>query len=134
MGFDLGAIDDLMSSLDKVGDIGDKIQKDALKKAGKIMLKSQEKFAPKDSGDGASVLSISNIKKYRRSKDPYIKIGIDKKNWDKGKGIWFQNFNGIHSSGEHLGWMKKAYENAKEECAEVMSKEILKELEKILGD
>lgn len=130
MGFDLSALSELQEKLELAGDVGKKIENNSIKEAAKIMLDSQLRFAPENTGKAKKGLKIGNIKRFK-SGSSYVQVGLDKSNWEQCKGLWYQNFNGIHSSGKHVGWMKKAYENAKGECTEVMTKAIMEELEKI---
>lgn len=118
MGFELDGFDELANKLEALGNLGNTISNKALKEGSKIILSEQKKVAPKDkdtSTHGADFLDTTKIRKYKNG-NAYISIGITKDNWEKCKGLWFQNFNGIHADPKNVGWISKAYEKSKSDA------------------
>lgn len=133
MGFELKGFDELERKLEALGDVGNTISNKALKEGSQIVVEEQKKLAPRDSKNdqhGADQLGVSKIKKYKNG-NAYIRVGLVNGNWDSFKGIYYQNFNGVHSSGEHVGWMQKAFNNAKSEAEQQMRNTLLSEIRKI---
>lgn len=134
MSFELKGFDELEKKLEALGDIGRTISNRALKEGSQIVLSEQKKLAPKDSESdkhGVDQLTTSTIKKYKNG-NAYIRVGIVGGNWEVCRGIYFQNFNGIHSSGEHVGWINKAFENSKDEATSRMKSILQSEISKLL--
>ena len=64
-------------------------------------------------------------------------MGIDSKNWEDCKGLWYQHWSYTHwRSGEkiskHTGWMDKAYKKAEDKMGDVVIKALESELDKVL--
>lgn len=126
--------EELSKTLDNLGVVGSKIGNNALKSAAKIILREQKNEAPKsdkNSSDSASKLKASKIRRYKNG-NSYISVGITGDNWEEVKGLWFQNFNGIHSSGKHIGWIYTAFEKSKDEAMKTMYDVVSSEVDKIL--
>lgn len=123
--------DELLSTLNSLGQVGNKINNKALKEGAKLVLAEQKRQAPKGENNSREKLTTGNIKKYK-SGNAYLSVGITDKNWGECKGLWFQNFNGIHSSGKHIGWVTKAYENVKSKATEAMMRVVSDEIDNIL--
>lgn len=123
--------DELLSTVRSLGQVGNKINNKALKEGSKIVLAEQKRQAPVGENNSREKLTTGNIKKYKNG-NAYLSVGITKDNWEECKGLWFQNFNGIHSSGKHVGWISKAYEKVKSKATDAMMKVVSDEVDKIL--
>lgn len=139
MAIELSGFDELVSDLNNLGSIGNKIGKKAIEEGAKIVLEQQKKDAPRssDNDHGADKLDIAEIKKYSKSGTVVGRIGITKENWESVKGLYFQHYGFEHyRSGEmidiHLGWMNDSFKNCKEKASEVIIDIASKEIDKIL--
>ena len=135
MALETKGFDDLFNTLDILGNVGDKVGKNAVKAGAEVGLPYLKKYAPKDSGDSAKKLRITSTKKFKN--DWWTQMGIDDKNWEQCKGLWFQHWGFTHwKNGEkiskHVGWMDKAYKKAENEMGSVMIKALESELDKVL--
>ena len=135
MALETEGFDDLFDTLDLLGNVGDKIGKDAVTKAAKSGLPYLKQYAPKDSGDGAKKLRYINTKKFKN--DWWSQMGIDDKNWEACRGLWFQHWGYTHwkskeKISKNVGWMDKAYKKAESEMEKVMMKELNDGIDRVL--
>ena len=87
MAIELNGFDELISDLNNLGSIGNKIGKQAIEEGAKIVLEQEKKDSPKDSENnnhGADKLKVTQIKKYK-SGTTIGKVGIDSTNWEECK-------------------------------------------------
>lgn len=93
--------------LDALEDIPKKIVDDVLKDSIDDCLAILRKHCPKDSGKSVTYLEVLQ---YKTDGERYWswEIGFDGNKWQLWKGAFFNNFYGLHSSGEHIGWISKA--------------------------
>ena len=61
MALETKGFDDLFNTLDILGNVGDKVGKNAVKAGAEAGLPYLKKYAPKDSGDGAKKLRITSV-------------------------------------------------------------------------
>lgn len=78
-GVNMDGFDDLINTLNDLGNITNKVGKEALEEGSEIVLKQQKKDAPRDSGDGGDHLKIVE------GSAKVSKIGIDDSNWEECK-------------------------------------------------
>ena len=127
-GFDLKEFDNMMQKFEKLKEKSMKNGKQIVNQAALIVLEQQREDAPRRTGKGADNLRITETKLYKTA--VYAKIGIDSKNWEVTKGLWFQHF-GYHNNGlggifggrfvaTHAGWMNKSFDKCKDRAYEVM--------------
>lgn len=136
MGLDYKGFDDLFSTMNSLGKVGDKIGKDAVKAGLTKGLPTIKRYAPKapDSGAGARSLKVTDIKKF--GADWWGQMGINHKNWEKSKHLFFHNFgyemkNGKRYEG-HVGWLDRAYKAAEKDMQTAMEQKLNTELNKVL--
>lgn len=126
----LEGFDELFEKMELLGSIGTRCGNKAVKKGAEVTLKGQKDKAPRDTTEGVNNLSTSKVNKYK-SGDAYVSVGITDKNWEQCKGLYYQNFNGIHSNPENIGWMKEAFESTKDEATKVMQDVLTEEINRI---
>lgn len=133
-GFDLKEFDNMMQKFENLKEKSVKDGKKIVNKAAKVVLEQQKKDAPKKTGKGAKSLKVTETKLYKTA--VYAKIGINSKNWNTAKSLWFQHF-GYHNNGlggifggkfvaTHAGWMNVSFDKCKDEAYSVMYDEIKK--------
>lgn len=139
MAIELNGFDELISDLNNLGSIGNKIGKQAIEEGAKIVLEQQKKDAPRSGDDdhGADKLDITEIKRYAKSGTIIGRVGISKENWESVKGLYFQHYGFEHyKSGKivdiHIGWMNDSFKKCKEKASEVIIDIASKEIDKIL--
>lgn len=139
MSIELSGFDELVSDLNNLGSIGNKIGKKAIEEGAKIVLEQQKKDAPRSEDDdhGADKLDITEIKRYAKSGTIIGRVGISKDNWEYTKGLYFNNYGFEHyKSGKivdiHIGWMNDSFKKCKEKASEVIIDIASKEIDKIL--
>ena len=128
--------DELFSKLDKLGNVGDKVEKTAVKAGAKIVLEHFKKTAPRDTGNSRKHLKITSTKTFKNG-GTWSQVGIDKSNWSKTKGIYFQNYGYVHNKSgkrinKHVGWVSKEFKKVEGQAAKVIEKEVKNELGKIV--
>lgn len=136
MSIELDGFDDLFETLDTLGNVGDRIGIDAVKEGLKIVTEELRSSAPKKTGKGAKSLRIIRVKNYK-SGNVWGKSGIDGKNWEQCKGLYYQNYgyeNHINNKmvTKNVGWVVKAFEKAKDKASSAMINKVSKELDNIL--
>ena len=91
MSVELSGFDELISDLNNLGAIGNKIGRKAVEEGAKIVLEQQKKDAPRsdDNDHGADKLDITEIKKYAKSGTVVGRVGISSDNWEFTKGLYF---------------------------------------------
>ena len=135
MSLETKGFDELLNTLETLGNVGNKVGRNAVKAGAEAGLPYLKKYAPKDSGDGAKKLRITSTKKFKN--DWWSQMGIDSKNWEDCKGLWYQHWSYTHwKSGEkiskHVGWMDKAYKKAEKTMGDTIIKTLEVELDKVL--
>ena len=148
MSVQFDGIDDLMSTIENLGNIGTRAGKKAIQSGCKIVLEQMKKDAPKDDGDsilpsqnaahGADFLDLQEIK--LRPNYVYGAVGIGSKNWEQTKQFWFQhygfedmglNFRGKPFIKKHTGWVYKSREKCGDKAEDEVIKVLLQEINKI---
>lgn len=139
MGVKINGFDELISDLNNLGTIGNKIGRQAVEEGAKIVLEQQKKDAPRsdDNDNGADKLDITEIKKYAKSGTVVGKVGISSDNWEFTKGLYFNHYGFEHyKSGKivdiHVGWMNDSFKKCKEKAAKAIIDTASKEIDKIL--
>lgn len=139
MAIEFSGFDDLIDDLNNLGNIGNKIGKQAVEEGAKMVLEQQKKDAPRsnDNDHGADKLDIAEIKKYSKTGTVVARIGISKDNWEFTKGLYFNHYGFEHyKSGEmvdvHIGWMNDSFKKCKDKASKVMIDIASKEIDKIL--
>lgn len=127
-GFDLKEFDSMMQKFENLKDKSIKHGKKIINEAAQIVLEQQRVDAPRDSGKGAENLKVTEVKLYKTA--VYAKIGINSKNWEVTKGLWYQHF-GYHNNGlggrfggkfvaTHAGWMNTSFDKCKHRAYDVI--------------
>lgn len=129
-------LDDLLSKLDRLGNVGQKVGKKAVRSGLNIILKQQKIDAPKYTGNSAKKLRVTKVKQYKGG-TVWGATGINSKNWEECKSLFFQHYGYIHNrSGKkiklHVGWMTDAFEKAKNKAQAEMIKIANAEINKII--
>ena len=139
MSVELSGFDELISDLNNLGAIGNKIGRKAVEEGAKIVLEQQKKDAPRsdDNDHGADKLDITEIKKYAKSGTVVGRVGISSDNWEFTKGLYFNHYGFEHyESGKmvdvHVGWMNDSFKKCKDKAAKIMIDIASKEIDKIL--
>ncbi|WP_342986174.1 HK97 gp10 family phage protein, partial [Clostridium saudiense] len=98
MSVELSGFDELISDLNNLGAIGNKIGRKAVEEGAKIVLEQQKKDAPRsdDNDHGADKLDITEIKKYAKSGTVVGRVGISSDNWEFTKGLYFNHYGFEH--------------------------------------
>ncbi len=143
MGVTVEGLDDLMSTINNLGDIGTKAGRKAIQEGSEIILETMKHEAPQSdgssikpsSGHGAEYLAIQYIK--TTPSTVYGATGIGSKNWQQTKQFWFQhygyfdyglNFQGNPYVNNNVGWVWKAQnrcaDKAQNKVISVLKKEI----------
>lgn len=130
-GVSMNGFDDLINTLNDLGNITNKVGKEALEEGSEIVLKQQKKDAPRDSGDGGKHLKIV------KGNSKVSRIGIDHSNWEECKGIYFQNYGFIHyKDGKlvdpHIGWVEESFKKCKDKAEKAIVDKLEKEIDRIL--
>ena len=139
MSVELSGFDELISDLNNLGAIGNKIGRKAVEEGAKIVLEQQKKDAPRsdDNDHGADKLDITEIKKYAKSGTVVGRVGISSDNWEFTKVLYFNHYGFEHyKSGKmvdvHVGWMNDSFKKCKDKAAKIMIDIASKEIDKIL--
>lgn len=139
MSVELSGFDELISDLNNLSTLGNKIGRKAVEEGAKIVLEQQKKDAPRsdDNDHGADKLDITEIKKYAKSGTVVGRVGISSDNWEFTKGLYFNHYGFEHyKSGKmvdvHVGWMNDSFKKCKEKAAKVMIDIASTEIDKIL--
>ena len=140
MSVEFSGFDELINDLNNLGNIGNKIGKQAIEEGAKIVLEQQKKDAPRDvnnSKHGADKLDITEIKKYSKSGTVVGKVGISAENWEEAKHLYFNNYGyELWKNGKmintHVGWIDDSFKKCKDKAAKVIIDVASKEIDKIL--
>lgn len=112
-------LDALNNKIDTMSQAPDKVKKQLINEGAKVVLNQMKSDAPKG-GDGSykhlSIVDARSGKGYL-----FLDIGINHKNWDKTRGLYFQNYDGERSSGEHVQWMDKSFSRSKGKARKIIS-------------
>lgn len=136
MSMELSGFDELIDKLDKLENVGDKVKRTAVKKGAEIVLKHFKNSAPADTRNSRRSLKVTSTKKFKNG-DTWSQVGIDRSNWCKTKGLYFQNYGYVHKrSGKkinkHVGWVSKEFKKVEGQASKVIEQEVKNELGKIL--
>lgn len=125
--------DELLNKLQDLGQVGNKLGKEALNAGAKVVLEQQKKDAPRsDNNDhGADYLEITKNTK------SLTQVGFTKDNWKFTKGLWFSNWGFVHYKSKkpvtpHVGWMFSSFGKCQKEAKDEIVKVLGKEIDKIL--
>lgn len=139
MSVEFSGFNELINDLNNLGNIGNKIGRQAVEEGAKIVLEQQKKDAPRDSDSehGADKLDITEIKKYAKSGTVVGKVGISSDNWEEAKHLYYQNYGyELWKNGEmvnvHVGWIDDSFNKCKDKASKVMIDIASKEIDKIL--
>lgn len=140
MSLEVQGLEDLLNTVDDLGQVGNRIKASSLKKAMQPMLNQAKADAPKNTGNSAKYLRTT-VKKYRNG-DLQGRMGIDGTNWEKCKALWFQHWGYNNYGGrtksfkgrveKHVGWFDKTTNKTKNSVVDNFSREILSEIDKLL--
>lgn len=100
-------IESLNNKLDAMGKVTDRVKKQLVNEGANVILDQMKNDAPKGDDNSYKKLGIVD----GRSGDGYLflDVGINHKNWDECRGLYFQNYDGERSSGEHVQWIDKSF-------------------------
>lgn len=125
--FECKGLDRLIKKIEKISQVPERLKDEVVMDGAKEALKAQKNDAPKGSGDGAEALKITDVRKDEGY--CFIDVGINAENFDKCRGIYFQNLDGERSSGEHIMWMQKSFKSVEKKIKDDITKKISKELD-----
>lgn len=139
MSIEISGFDDILKTIDELGEVGNKVGKKGVKKALEIALPIIKAEAPRDedsSSHGADSLSIGSIKSYK-SGSIWGGVGINSKNWDKTKHLYFHHYGYQHyKNGKfvqpHKGWMDEAMDKSMQKALSVLEGTLNDEISRIL--
>lgn len=129
--FEVIGIDRIIKNLEEKSNIPDKVKAKYVHEAADVVLLHMKIDAPRADEEEDSTYSWRNLDKVdgRGAKGYlYIDIGINANNWEGTRGLWFQNWNGVHSSGEHLLWMEKSFKESSKLAKKIIKDGLSKEL------
>ena len=140
MSVEFSGFNELINDLNNLGNIGNKIGRQAVEEGAKIVLEQQKKDAPRDADDndhGADKLDITEIKKYSKSGTIVGKVGISADNWEEAKHLYYQNYGyELWKNGEmvnvHVGWIDDSFKKVKDKASEKIIEIAKQEIDKIL--
>ena len=147
--------DDLENKLDSLGNVSRKIGMTAVRKGMRHALEQMKKDAPDnpsgvsslgikyDKRKGAKALKTTTSKYYPKTGSCVIRAGIDKKNWEDTKHLYFHHY-GYENLGlggkvkhtdyqKHIGWVTKSFNKALPKAEEEVIKTVQSEISKIIG-
>lgn len=140
MSVEVTGIDELISSLEQLGDVGKKAGKKAVNEGLKVFLDEMKKDAPIDENNSRSKLAVQNVKTNRNGA-AWGSVGIGKKNWEQTKQLWFQHwgyrnfgwyFGGRLKIDKNVGWLDKSYEKSKAKAEQKTTSILKKEIDSLL--
>ncbi|MGL5087440.1 MAG: HK97-gp10 family putative phage morphogenesis protein [Clostridium sp.] len=129
MSLDVDGFDDLFDTLNSLGQVGKKASKKAVKDGLSEILVDLKAGAPRDTGEGADALSLQYIKTNKNGA-AWGASGIGKDNWEKTKGLWFQNYG--YENMKNVGWITKIFQKSKSKAEKIMIKTLSDEIDKAL--
>ena len=94
-----------------------------------VLLKAQQKEAPKDTRQGLKDLKVGKVK--RRKGYKHVKVGLEYGNWTYGstnenhgaRGIWYQHWGYTTRGGRFIQgsfWMDDAFEKSQDKAAKTL--------------
>lgn len=139
MSIKVDGINELTATIDRLGQVGQKVGKTAIKKGLNVALEQQKKNAPIDTGQSRKKLQIQYIKSNNNG-SAWGACGIGAKNWEDTKSLWFQNYgyenHGLNFTGQkvatHVGWMDKVMRQVEGKSREVILDTLKSEIDKVL--
>lgn len=134
MSLEVDGFDSIFNTLDSLGNVGTKIGKSVIKDGLEEVLIELKSEAPKDTGKSAESLQVQYVKNNRNG-SAWGSCGIGSKNWEKTKGLWFQNFgytNGKTTVTKNIGWMTRIFSKAKNRVYDNMLKKLSSEIDKAM--
>lgn len=140
MSVDVNGLDELMSRLEQLGDVGKKVGKKAINEGLKVFLDGMKQDAPIDQDNSRSKLVIQNVK-VNKDGAAWGSVGIGKKNWNSTRQLWYQhwgyrnfgwNFDGKLKITNNVGWLDKSYEKSKAAAEQKTTSILKKEIDNLL--
>ena len=139
MSLEFDGWEDIQSTIESLGDVGNKINTTAFRnslKDGLNVVRSKAPKAKDGSTNGAEAFRVGKIKRYK-SGSIWGGVGIDRTNWEATKHLYYQHYGyEYYKSGKkidpHVGWMDEATKASESVVLGSLEKNILDELDKIL--
>lgn len=157
MAVEVKGMQDLIDTLDRMLEVGDKTAKRALREAGDYVKKEEVAVAKQTHRRYSEDMGWKELKRYPvktgKKGGKFVNIGIrasvsgkqkkkeneDKKagvhratHWDKIKGLWYNNYGFHHNrTGRYVAgtnWIGKAYDNSASGAYRIIKEEIEKDL------
>lgn len=130
--FKCNGIDKLIKRFEDMGQVTEKCKERIVTQGAAVILNQQKNDAPistEDNEDGIHAKDYLDVVD-ERSGEGYLfqDVGINSKNWEKTKGLYFQNYNGQKSSGKHILWMEKSFKISQVKAKKIIKDELIKEL------
>lgn len=130
---------ELYKTLDSLGEVAKNIGKKAVKAGLETAIPILQKEAPKNNESllhQAQFLDIESIKSYK-SGNIWGHCGIHKGNWEKTKGLYFQNYGFINHYNntfvnKNIGWMQRAFEKCNGKSESEMLRVVAEEVNKLI--
>lgn len=138
MSIKVKGFDELEKKLESLGNVGRQVSQKAVRSGMKPVLEQLKADAPKDTGSSAKALRVTKTKYYPKTGSAIIRAGIDSKNWDKTKGLYYAHYSFTNHINDkkvtkNVGWMNKSFEKSKSTGEKEIIKVVQEELDKILG-
>lgn len=108
----------LNNKFDTMSQVPDKIKKQLVNEGARVVLDQMKNDAPK--GDDGSYNHLSIVDGRSGKGYLFLDVGINHKNWEKTRGLYFQNYDGERSSGEHVQWMDKSFSRSKVKAKKII--------------
>ena len=121
---EIKGITGLIDKMDVMNQAPEKVKKQLVNEGGKVVLDQLKADAPK--GDGNSYKKLSIVDGRSGKGYLYIDIGINHKNWDQCRGLYFQNYEGERSNGKHLQWLNKSFSRSKRQARNIIRNGMLR--------
>lgn len=129
--FECKGLDKMMKEFESKIEAPDKAKNKIITKAAKEVLKIQKSYAPHDTNESRKHLDI--VEKRVGNGYQFNDIGINAKNWEQTKALYFQHYGFEHYQTHkpvkvHVGWMKKARGKANSKVKEIIKDGIMEAL------
>ena len=136
MSIKLDGFDDLVADLERLGNVGVKVGKQAIKEGAEIVLSAQKQDSPKDVGDASKKLKITRLKGYKTG-SAVAYIGLSSDDFEDYGYIYYQNYSFEHyKNGErvavHLDWIGSSLKSVEEEVSKKIIDTVSREIDNIL--
>lgn len=116
--FNIKGLDKLNTRLDSMGQAPDRLKKQLINQGANIVLDQMKSDAPK--GDGGSYKHLSIVDSRSGKNYLFLDIGINYKNWDQCRGLYFQNYDGERSAGRWVQWIDRSFGRSKPKARKVI--------------